>query len=235
MFGSRHNWMTAVAGGSATPNEIACQGATPMHAWRKRRPAAGTGRHGVPLLSSASTITVLGLSGSLRAASQNTALLRAAARVAPHAVRVQVYPSLGDLPLFNPDLEATDPAPVARLRERIIAADALLIASPEYAHGVTGVIKNALDWMVGNESFVGKPVGLLNTSPRAVHAQAALRETLVTMSAEVVDAACVELPILGSGLDENGVVARREFSQALRSALLAFRAAVTARTVDGQT
>jgi chromate reductase len=235
MFGSRHNWMTAIAGGSATRNEIAFQGATPAHAWQKRRSATGTGRYGVPLLSSASTITVLGLSGSLRAASQNTALLRAAARVAPRAVRVQVYPSLGDLPLFNPDLEATDPAPVARLRERIIAADALLIASPEYAHGVSGVIKNALDWMVGNESFVGKPVGLLSTSPRAVHARAALRETLVTMSARLVDEACVELPILGSGLDENDVVTRREFSQALRSALLAFRAAVTARAVDGRT
>ena len=102
-------------------------------------------------------------------------------------------------------------------------ADALLIASPEYAHGVSGVIKNALDWMVGNESLVEKPVGLLNAAPRASIAQAALRETLLTMSARVVAAACVTLPILGSGLDEEGIVRHQELAPLLVAALSALR------------
>ncbi len=110
-----------------------------------------------------------------------------------------VYAGLGELPLFNPDIEFPEPPAVAALRSAINAADALVIASPEYAHGVSSVIKNALDWMVGNESFVDKPVALLNAAPRATHAYLALRETVTMMSARVVDAACLTLeqPITG--------------------------------------
>ena len=173
---------------------------------------------------------VLAISGSLRKASLNTALLRAVARIAPPRIEVVLYRGLGELPLFNPDIEATEPAPVALLRSQILAADALLIASPEYAHGVTGAIKNALDWMVGNETFVDKPVALLNASPRASHAQAALRETVSTMSARVVDEACVTVPILGSGLSEDEIVQHPEFRLALLAALAALEAAVQSAT-----
>jgi chromate reductase len=168
----------------------------------------------------------LAISGSLRQASLNSALLRAVARIAPNRIEVVLYRGLGDLPLFNPDIEPTQPAPVAALREQILASEALLIASPEYAHGVSGVIKNALDWMVGNETFVGKPVALLNASPRATHAQAALRETVSTMSARIVDEACITVPILGSGLDEDGIVRHAEIGPALLGMLLALESAV---------
>src|SRR3569832_131437 len=114
----------------------------------------------------------LAISGSLRAASLNSALLRAVARLAPADFSVELSRSLGDLPLFYHDIDDSDPLPVANLRTQILSADALLIASPEYAHGVTGVMINALDWMVGCEAFVHNPVALLNASPRAVHAQA---------------------------------------------------------------
>ena len=124
---------------------------------------------------------ILAISGSLRAASHNSALLRAMARLAPVGVEVSLYPTLGDLPLFNPDLEPDDFLAVTQLRTQIMHADALLIASPEYAHGVTGVMKNALDWMVGCEALVHKPVALLNAAPRAVHAQAALHEIISVM------------------------------------------------------
>jgi chromate reductase, NAD(P)H dehydrogenase (quinone) len=145
---------------------------------------------------------VLGISGSLRARSLNSALLRTAARIAPPGMQVSVLRGLGELPLFNPDLEADVPAAVAVLRREVDAADALLIASPEYARGVSGTIKNALDWLVSHEAFVGKPVALLNASPRAHHAQAALRETLRTMSAVLIEEASVAIPLLGAGLDE---------------------------------
>src|SRR3978361_1126087 len=91
---------------------------------------------------------ILALSGSLRAASINTALLHAAAALAPSTIRVSVSSLVGQLPLFNPDVETNGllPDAVQALHAEVAAADALLIASPEYAHGVTGAIKNALDW-----------------------------------------------------------------------------------------
>jgi chromate reductase, NAD(P)H dehydrogenase (quinone) len=170
-------------------------------------------------------LKIFAMSGSLRSGSLNSMLLRATARLAPPGISVELYRELGALPLFNPDLEIVDPRPVAALRQRIIASDAVLIASPEYAHGVTGAIKNALDWMVGNESFVYKPVGLLNASPRASVAQTALRETLVTMSACIVPAACVAVPVLGSGLDEDGVVNHAEIAPMILSVLRALQSA----------
>ena len=167
---------------------------------------------------------ILAISGSLRAASLNSMLLRAVQRLAPSDIHIDFYRGLGTLPPFNPDLEALGPpAAVVELRSRIISSQAVLIAAPEYAHGVSGVIKNALDWMVGNESFVNKPVGLLNASPRASIAQAALRETLRTMSARVVPAACVTVGILGSGLDEEAIVQHPEISVALLSVLRALQ------------
>jgi chromate reductase, NAD(P)H dehydrogenase (quinone) len=175
-------------------------------------------------------VNVLAISGSLRAASLNSMLLRAVKRLAPAGIELELYRGLGALPLFNPDLEALGAPPVvADLRSRIIASDAVLIASPEYAQGVSGVVKNALDWMVGNESFVDKVVGVLNASPRATIAQAALRETLSTMSAHVVPAACITVAIVGSGLDEDGIVRHNEISAALVSALRALERASRAK------
>ncbi|MBI1423844.1 MAG: NAD(P)H-dependent oxidoreductase [Gammaproteobacteria bacterium] len=169
---------------------------------------------------------ILAISGSLRKASLNSMLLRAIARVAPPDIDIILYRGLGELPLFNPDMEDPVPAAVAMLREQIVAADAIIIASPEYAHGVSGVMKNALDWMVGNESFVYKPVALLNTSPRASHAFAALRETLTTMSARVIDAACITVPLLGTGLVEDAIVRDPQLHQTLTAMLRSLRQAV---------
>lgn len=174
-------------------------------------------------------IKILAISGSLRAASVNSLLLRAVARVAPADIDVQLYGGLGELPLFNPDIETPNPAVVADLHAQINAADALLIASPEYAHGVTGALKNALDWLVGTDAFVNKPVALLNASPRSVHAQAALIEILTVMSASIVTEASLAVPIRGSHLDETAIVAHPVISVALRAALMALQDAVVRR------
>jgi chromate reductase len=149
---------------------------------------------------------ILALCGSLRAVSMNAALLRATAQLAPAGIEVEIVGGIGALPLFNPDLEAASPAPVRALHASIDACDAVLIASPEYAHGVTGILKNALDWLVSFEGFVGKRVAIFNASPRSVHADAALREILTTMSADIVDAACLALPLRGTGISEAGIV-----------------------------
>lgn len=165
---------------------------------------------------------ILAISGSLRAASLNTAMLRAIARLARPDMQITVHQGLGGLPLFNPDLEAAAPKSVADLRAQIIAADAIIIASPEYAHGITGALKNALDWMVGCEAFVHKPVALFNASPRATHAQASLRETLTVMSACIVEEACAALPLLGANIDADGIIANPSFAASLLSALDSF-------------
>lgn len=169
---------------------------------------------------------ILAISGSMRAASINTMLLRAVARLAPSYIDVTLYHGLGNLPLFNPDIEDTNPASVLDLRMQIMSADVLIIASPEYAHGITGAMKNALDWMVGCEAFVNKPVALLNASPRAVHAQAALRETVTMISARIVEEASITLPILGSNLTEDDIVNHFEISTTLLTMLDSLHAAV---------
>ena len=138
---------------------------------------------------------ILAISGSLRAASINSAFCRAVARLAPADIRVTVFQGLGDLPLFNPDLELRVPGTVQEFRAAVAAADALLVASPEYAHGISGVMKNALDWLVSFEGTVHKPVALVNTSPRARHAYESLHEILRTMSATIIDEACVSVPL----------------------------------------
>lgn len=169
---------------------------------------------------------ILALSGSLRAASINSALLRAAARLAPPSCRIAVFPSLGALPLFNPDLEQAPPAAVLVLRRAVSDCDALLLASPEYAHGVSAVMKNALDWLVSYEDFVAKPVALLNSSARAHHAYEALAETLQTMSANLIREASVLIPLLGSGLDEDGMVRDPGVAAAIRGAIQSLQAAL---------
>jgi chromate reductase len=104
---------------------------------------------------------ILAISGSLRASSSNTALLQAAATLATRDVEVVLYEGLGDLPHFNPDLDgATVPQAVSVWRSKIRDTDGALFSVPEYAHGVPGVLKNGLDWVVGIGEFVDKPVTL---------------------------------------------------------------------------
>src|SRR5215469_4982365 len=140
---------------------------------------------------------ILAISGSLRAKSSNTAVLTAAARLAPPGTEIVLYDGLADLPHFNPDLDTEDPpAPVLALRRAIGHCDGLLISSPEYARGVAGALKNALDWLVSSLEFPEKPVALINASPRSTHADAQLRLILATMSARLIEAASITLPLL---------------------------------------
>jgi chromate reductase, NAD(P)H dehydrogenase (quinone) len=173
-------------------------------------------------------IQILAISGSLRATSSNTALLRAAAELAPAGVGIELYGGLGELPHFNPDLEADEPPAVTDLRARVRRADGLLISSTEYAHGVPGAMKNALDWLVGGEEFVDKPVALLNASPRATHAQASLAETVTTMSGRLITEASIAVPLLGAKLDAAEIAAHPEIAGLLREAIAAFARAITA-------
>ncbi|MGH7618031.1 MAG: NADPH-dependent FMN reductase [Gemmatimonadaceae bacterium] len=177
---------------------------------------------------------ILGVSGSLRARSSSTEVLRAAALLAPDAVRITLFDGLAGLPPFNPDLDeegAVLPEPVAAFRAQVGAADALLICSPEYAHGVPGSLKNALDWLVSGPEMPCKPVGLLNASTRATHAQASLAETLRTMSAVLVPAA-IDVPLDGRRLDAREIAAAPDSAGRLRRALDALVEAIDQLRAD---
>src|SRR5436190_18470323 len=173
---------------------------------------------------------ILAISGSLRAASLNTVVLRAASRLAPAGVTIELFEGTGGLPFFNSDLEGEHlPQAVAEFRAAIGAADGLLISSPEYARGVSGVMKNALDWLVGSLEYPNKPVALINTSPRATHALAALTLTLETMSAQLVKEASIALSLLGISNDADSVAANPEFAIPLRRALEIYVGAISIR------
>ena len=164
---------------------------------------------------------VLCLSGSLRRVSANTAALQAARQLATDMLELDLYEGLGALPLFNPDDEAALlPASVVELREAVGRADALLVACPEYAHGVPGAFKNLLDWLVGSLEFPGKPVLLLNTAARgSYHAQDALGEILRTMSAQLLTTQPFLVALPGAGCSVAQVLASAERCMELRAAL----------------
>ncbi|HET6806811.1 MAG TPA: NADPH-dependent FMN reductase [Frateuria sp.] len=173
---------------------------------------------------------VLCLSGSLRRRSANTAALQAAQALAPAGLELVLYGGLDALPLFNPDVEVEALPPVATaLREAVGQADALLIACPEYAHGVPGAFKNLLDWLVGSLEFPGKPVALLNASGRGSHhAQDALVEILRTMSARVLGGACGTVALPGAGCSREDILASPERCAELRALLAALERALVA-------
>jgi chromate reductase len=142
---------------------------------------------------------ILGISGSFRDGSHNTRLLRAAARALPPGVELELFDGLRDLPPYCEDGD-TDPAPEAieSLRQQIEAADALLIATPEYNASIPGVLKNAVDWAsrpFPDNALRGKPVAVIGASTGlfgAVWAQAELRKVLNHIGADVLEE---ELPV----------------------------------------
>ena len=135
-------------------------------------------------------VRVLGIVGSLGARSSNLTLLETAASVAPEGVEVVLYTGLGDLPYFDPDIDPDDaPAAVRALREAIAASDAVVIAAPEYGHSLPGVLKNAIDWLIGSGELERKVVAITASVPhpeRGRQGLAALRQTLGAVRAVIV-------------------------------------------------
>lgn len=164
---------------------------------------------------------VLAISGSLRAASSTGAIVRAVAALVP----ATIWDGVGALPHFSPDLDVEPwPAAVRALRAAVGAHDALVIVSPEYAHGMPGALKNALDWLVSAAEPIAKPVLLISASPGgAAHTHAQLGEVLRTMSMRVVDGGAHVFA--RSHLDAAGEVANAGVHAALRDGLARLSAA----------
>jgi NAD(P)H-dependent FMN reductase len=144
-------------------------------------------------------------------------------------VEVVLYDGVADLPAFNPDLDQPGmpvPSAAGELRACVGRADALIICSPEYAHGIPGALKNLLDWLVGSEEFPGKPVTLVAASERSIFAQAQLAEVLSTMSARLVPAESVVVPVASRAMDAAAIAADPRLGGVLRGAMDALTQAV---------
>lgn len=134
-------------------------------------------------MSGPGPVRLLAISGSLRRASTNTALLRALARCAPPPVRVDLFDTLAGLPAFSPDLEGfATPQPVLAFAAQISAVDGVVISCPEYVRALPGAFKNAIDWLVSRDEIIDKPVALLHASHRGDDALEILARVFATVS-----------------------------------------------------
>jgi chromate reductase len=171
-------------------------------------------------------MTLLLISGSMRDGSTNTALLRTA-----HAMDAdtELYERMGTLPHFNPDDDHDDlPAAVAELRAATGRADALLVCTPEYAGALPGSFKNLLEGLVGGGEAYRKPIAWINVAgpaapSGAADAHASLRKVVGYLSMEIVEEACVRIPVARDAIGEAGLIAAPSIREPLAAVLAALR------------
>jgi chromate reductase len=172
------------------------------------------------------------IGGSLRARSVNGAVLATVADMVPAGAQATIYQRLADLPHFNPDRDCAPlPEPVADLRHQLASADAVLVSTPEYAGSMPGSFKNLLDWTVGGGGLYGLPVGWINPSAHggAHDTYHALRIVLGRAGAEIVEPACVDVPVPRDAIGTKGLIEAIEIRDRLRLSLDALLAAARTR------
>jgi len=179
---------------------------------------------------------ILGLSGSLRHESLNRKLLEESSRRLAPAAQLEIY-SIGELPLYNEDLDRDSrPPAVEALAEALNAADALMIATPEYNYGVPGVLKNALDWAsrpAYRSPLAGLPVGIMSASPSPVggsRAQAQLKQVLSGTLSPIYPAPELCLPFAPKAFSDSGRLVDDAFAARLARYLDEFVAWVSSRS-----
>ncbi|GAB3940768.1 NADPH-dependent FMN reductase [Spirosoma harenae] len=173
---------------------------------------------------------ILAISGSLRANSTNTSLLRAATELAPPDVTITLYNGLDDLPYFSPERDV-DPAPesVSALRTQLRQADAVMICTPEYIHGMPGVLKNMLDWMASSGEFVDKPVSVISAGPSDMggsRAHALLFHTMAVLTAKLPEGTSLIVPFIRQKMDAQGRLTDEKTAQELQSVVAALKLAI---------
>jgi chromate reductase len=171
------------------------------------------------------TVSILGIAGSLRSASYNRWTLRAAQKLAPRGVSIEIF-ELEGIPPYNQDHEKEPPAKVADLKARVRAADAVLLVTPEYNYSIPGVLKNAIDWAsrpYGDSAWAGKPVAVMGASIGALgtaRAQYHLRQCFVFLDMDPVNQPEVMIGNAAQRFDAQGNLAD-ETSRKLIGDLLA--------------
>ena len=176
---------------------------------------------------------IAAISGSLRAASSNTALARAALASAPNGVETVLFGGVGTLPHFSPELDGdAPPGSVKEFRALMASADGVLICTPEYAYGIPGSLKNALDWLVTSGELWRKPVAVVSASPSALGGEKAFASLCLTLSAleaEIVEAASLKIPFVSTKLNAEKEVSDPATLTALRASVAALVEAVGER------
>jgi chromate reductase, NAD(P)H dehydrogenase (quinone) len=173
-------------------------------------------------------MNVIGISGSLRKGSFNTAALRAAQGLAPEGMMIE-RAEIGDLPLYNDDIRAAGfPPPAERLRAQIAAADAVLLVTPEYNYSISGVLKNAIDWASRppNQPFEAKPVAIMGASPGlfgSARAQYHLRQMLIFLNAMPLNRPEVMIGQAQNKFDADGNLTDEPTREFIRKLLVALR------------
>lgn len=170
--------------------------------------------------------TIVGISGSLRTGSYNSALLKTAATLVPGDVALNII-SLADVPMFNQDNESSLPSAVQILKDAVEKADAVLFVTPEYNYSVSGVLKNAIDWLSrpsGKNSLNDKPVGIMGASMGmfgSARAQYHLRQMMVTLNAHVLNKPEVMVASAQEKFDAQGVLTDAKTSEKVKEHLAA--------------
>lgn len=170
---------------------------------------------------------IFAISGSLRMGSSNHAILKYLGKLVPANISYTIYNGLSEIPAFDPGLDNdTPPAPVAQLRQLLAEADGIIICTPEYAYGVPGALKNALDWMVSSGSFVNKPTALITASTGGENAHEALIKILGAIDAKLLPDATLLISFIRSKIDGEGNIIDKETVEKLHSAFEALISAI---------
>lgn len=160
---------------------------------------------------------ILAIPGSLRANASSNLILKTIISFVPKDSSIEVYDSVGTLPHFNDPDQV--PPEVTAFKEKIRKADAVLICTPEYAFGIPGSLKNALDWTVGSGEFVEKPVALVTASSQGEKGHAAMLLVLTAISARIIDESTLVIPSVRARLDTHGNIRQKELEERLKAAV----------------
>jgi NAD(P)H-dependent FMN reductase len=160
---------------------------------------------------------IFAISGSLRKGSSNHSILEFIGKQLPPEINYNLYDGLSTMPPFDPGLDNEHPPqPVIELRDQLAEADAIIICTPEYAFGVPGALKNALDWTVSSGSFSGKPTALITASTSGENAHDAMIKILGAIDAKLDPATTLLLPFVRTKIDAQGNITDKETDERLR-------------------
>ncbi|MBC7829074.1 MAG: NAD(P)H-dependent oxidoreductase [Chitinophagaceae bacterium] len=165
-------------------------------------------------------IKILAISGSFRTNSSNTNILRTITTMAPENVEVILYEGLGGLPHFNPVLDdENSSSAVKELRDLLLSVHGVIVCTPEYAFGVPGSLKNALDWTVSSGELTNKPVAVITASLVGEKAHAALLQIFTALSSSIAEGATLLIPFIRTKLNEKGEVSDADTLQSIQKVL----------------
>jgi chromate reductase len=165
-------------------------------------------------------LKIVAISGSLRSNSSNSAILNIITSMVPQGIDYTIYEGIGELPHFNPVIDNdTPPATVTSFRDILREADGILICTPEYAFGVPGVLKNALDWTVSTDIFSNKPVAVITASSLGNNAHASLLLTFKALSANITEGSKLLLPYVRTKVNEKGEISDETTLQSFQSVI----------------